>query len=479
MGLRVSGKRALIRITPEGGTAFDASGVSADGRGRANAFSFEIGSQIVDADGYNQPYTEAVPVGQSGASGSLAVFFNSEAGEANIFLDAMREAQHDPADCEDPAEYTLDIMPEGECYGKEKWTLENVVLENLELPIPHDNLMVYTTPFRAGAVTRKSISVLLLGVEADGMIYRSLDVGATWDDLALLSDPDIGVNCFEEFEDGVILAGLMSGDTPYHNLVRGTQYGAQWDAGQRIGADESTSYVYCLKHLGSGVVLAGTDGSDDGVANGGVYRSTDYGVTWGLAQQLGLPVRALLDLGGGVELAGTSGTYSPTPANGAIHRSIDGGENWTLIQELGSQFGIYDLLSLGGGVVLAATGNPAGAGQIYRSADSGLTWTLLYEFTGTVNVNRILNLGGGVLLAGTQDDGRIYRSSNSGAAWTKVADADVAVLGFGALDDGTLYAVGVDATPAGVVRVSTDAGLTWMKLAQTFEGQANCILGIG
>ncbi|OQA14503.1 MAG: hypothetical protein BWY63_03157 [Chloroflexi bacterium ADurb.Bin360] len=55
----------------------------------------------------------------------------------------------------------------------------------------------------------------------------------------------------------------------------------------------------------------------------------------------------------------------------------------------------------------------------------------------------------------------------------------MAVFGLGALDDGTLYAVGVDATPAGVVRVSTDGGLTWAELAQTFEGQVNCILGIG
>jgi len=103
MGLRVSGKRALIRITPDGGTAFDASGVSADGRGRANAFSFEIGAQVVDADGYNQDYTEPVPVGQSGVSGSLTVFFNSDSGEANTFLNAMREAQHTPAACAYPS----------------------------------------------------------------------------------------------------------------------------------------------------------------------------------------------------------------------------------------------------------------------------------------------------------------------------------------------------------------------------------------
>jgi len=94
MGLRVSGKRALIRITPEGGTAFDASGVSADGRARANAFSFEIGAQIAEANAYNQAYTEAVPIGQNAASGSLTVFYNAQNGEANAFFETMRQAQH-------------------------------------------------------------------------------------------------------------------------------------------------------------------------------------------------------------------------------------------------------------------------------------------------------------------------------------------------------------------------------------------------
>jgi hypothetical protein len=157
MGLRVTGKRALIRITPEGGTAFDASGVSADGRARANAFSFEIGAQIAEANAYNQAYTEAVPIGQNAASGSLTVFYNAQNGEANAFFETMRQAQHEPGECTDALKYTMEIMPEGECEGKEKWTLEDVVLTGLEFVTPHDNLMIIQAPWRAWAVERELI----------------------------------------------------------------------------------------------------------------------------------------------------------------------------------------------------------------------------------------------------------------------------------------------------------------------------------
>lgn len=174
MGLRVSGKRALIRIIQPSGLAFDASGVGADGRARANAFSFEIGAQVVDADGYNQSYTEAVPVGQSRVAGSLTVFYNNDDDEANAVLAAMREMQHDPEACTDASAYTLEIMPEGECLGKEKWTIRNVVLVNLEFAIPHDGLMTITVPWQGWNAQRTRITriqtCLDIGIPTPGVI---------------------------------------------------------------------------------------------------------------------------------------------------------------------------------------------------------------------------------------------------------------------------------------------------------------------
>lgn len=165
MGLHVSGKRALIRIIPPTGVAFDASGVSADGRARANEFSFSIQAQVVEVDGYNQAYTEPVPVGQSKVSGSMTLFYNQAANEANAVLETLYVAQHAPDDCDDPAAYALDIMPEGECVGKELWHVSAFVVENLELPMAHDGVLVISFNWHGWVVNR---CILLSGVEISG-----------------------------------------------------------------------------------------------------------------------------------------------------------------------------------------------------------------------------------------------------------------------------------------------------------------------
>ncbi len=165
MGLRVSGKRALIRIMPPEADYFDASGVSADGEARANAFAFNIEGTVVDGDGYNQAYTRPIPVGQSRVGGSMTLFYNNSDDEANAVLNALYTAQHAPDDCDDPAAYQLEIMPEGNCSGKELWHITAFVVENLDFQIPADNLMVITFNWRGFTAARciPPVSVAISG----------------------------------------------------------------------------------------------------------------------------------------------------------------------------------------------------------------------------------------------------------------------------------------------------------------------------
>ena len=167
MGLRVSGKRALIRIMPPVGSDFDASGLSADGEARANAFSFAVEGTVVDGDGYNQAYTKPIPVGQSRVGGSMTLFYNNAAGEANAVLNALYLAQHAPDDCDDPAAYQMEIMPEGNCTGKELWYITAFVVENLDFQMPADNLMVIAFNWRGFTAARciPPVSVTIAGEE--------------------------------------------------------------------------------------------------------------------------------------------------------------------------------------------------------------------------------------------------------------------------------------------------------------------------
>jgi hypothetical protein len=195
MALRVSGKRALIRIQPTAGSDFDASGVSSNGEARANQFGFQIAATVVDADGYNQPYTQPIPVGQSKVNGSMTLFYNNATGEANAVLNTLYAAQHAPDDCDDPSAYTLEIMPEGDCSGKELWYITAFVVENLDFQTPFDGLMVITFNWRGFTAARciPPASVTIAGEdevdEGDTESYTTTILPVTHTDVTIVWSP--------------------------------------------------------------------------------------------------------------------------------------------------------------------------------------------------------------------------------------------------------------------------------------------------
>src|SRR5690606_40565165 len=94
----------------------------------------------------------------------------------------------------------------------------------------------------------------------------------------------------------------------------------------------------------STVVLAGTGN------NGQIYRSTDGGQTWSLAQKLESvsSVYSFADLGGGVVLAGTSGGHGC--------RSRKGGQSWWLVQQRSAGRNVRSDGDPGGACIFAVTG---------------------------------------------------------------------------------------------------------------------------
>jgi len=155
--MRTSGKNALIQLVDSLAATFDISGVGADGRSRANDFSFEIAGSIVEAEGYGEDFVEPVPTGQTRVSGSLKVFYNSAAAEVEDYLWQMWEAQHAPDDCTDVAEYDMNIMPEGNCTGKTIWTVTNVVLETLSMPTPVNDILYIEIKWKGWQISRAAI----------------------------------------------------------------------------------------------------------------------------------------------------------------------------------------------------------------------------------------------------------------------------------------------------------------------------------
>src|SRR4030042_707170 len=85
-----------------------------------------------------------------------------------------------------------------------------------------------------------------------------------------------------------------------------------------LGQQYSQTYIYSLRYLENGIVVAGTG------ASGKILRSTNYGATWtDLGQQYSQTyILSLCYLENGIVLAGTG-------ASGKILRSTDYGATWT------------------------------------------------------------------------------------------------------------------------------------------------------
>lgn len=186
-------------------------------------------------------------------------------------------------------------------------------------------------------------------------------------------------------------------------------------------------------------VYAGLDG-------GGVYKSTDGGVSWNAARSgiEGLNVYALAmdPLSGSAVYAGT---------NNGLYRTFDGGASWHPANPGNADFILA--LAASGSNIYAAT-----AGGVFRSGDGGASWSSVTSLGGTIVQALALNAAGNVF-AGTT--GGIFESIDGGATWTPrntgMAHLNVTAIAANPANSQVLYA----ATWGGGIFKTTDGGNTW------------------
>ncbi|HMB69532.1 MAG TPA: hypothetical protein VKU85_09470, partial [bacterium] len=197
------------------------------------------------------------------------------------------------------------------------------------------------------------------------------------------------------------------------------------------------------------------------VADTGLFRSTDGGVTFG---------QVFTGFGHAVEY------LSPSVAVGIVDtvfvRSTDGGATWTpgVLTE-----GRSDLFVVSPSIALASgRSGPFGAydDRVFRTTDAGLTWTDL----GEVLPDGVWGFGSPApsVVIGAALNGDMYRSTDDGLSWTQTyaspgpfpgflssarpafADASTGYFGYG----------------AGFVIRTTDGGASW---AQVSSGTGNSL----
>ena len=316
---------------------------------------------------------------------------------------------------------------------------------------------------------------ILVGLEQGG-IYRSTDVGATWQyACAGLTGNNPGGEAFATIGTyvfvvsgygiyksvdqgltwtpssnglpplGLSITSLVAGGS---NLFLGSygagvyqsqDSGATWTRASNGLADTNLlSLLYTPPYL-----YAGTDRS-------GVFRSTDDGGTWqpasnGLAAGDGFEILSLA-AAPGIVIAGTrAGAY----------RSTNNGDSWTLATSGLTSTGVASLFALGSDIFAGTYGS-----GVYRSSNGGVDWEKSSQGWTAGNV-RAFCVSGGVLLGGNYGRPVVYRSTDNGGTWTPSGNGITSQLIYAmAVSDHNVLAGTLDG-----VEISNDSGSTWVTPA--------------
>ncbi len=264
-----------------------------------------------------------------------------------------------------------------------------------------------------------------------GKVYKSADSGATW---TRLGETDFG----NSGAGGRPFLLMMPGGTPTtrtifaaifgQGLFKSTNSGATWTAVNTGfgGTDKERIWTMVNDPDNAGVLYAGiTDGAPDStIQTGGVYKSTDEGLSWSKLNGTTAPTGQVIDMAlasDGTLYAATAPVFTLLEVGtgtrqGGLYRSTDGGATWTRVFD-GLRADYVDVAPTDPNIVVVGvsslfTFNQAHDAGTFISRDGGLTFqkemdglshTRLWmvEFHPKNNDLVFVGTGGGGLFAGT------------------------------------------------------------------------------
>jgi len=167
------------------------------------------------------------------------------------------------------------------------------------------------------------------------------------------------------------------------------------------------------------ILYLGLDGDpENGKGGGGIFKSTDAGVTWApLPHQ---PASRRMFYGLAVDPTDSQRIYwGACGANGGLHRSEDGGATWKVV--FPQEQWVFNMMVAADGTVYC------GGKNLWRSTDHGNTWKQLTKFN---NERTVIGMevdprhGGTMWLSTTTWDGgnngAVYKTTDNGATWQDI-----------------------------------------------------------
>lgn len=175
-------------------------------------------------------------------------------------------------------------------------------------------------------------------------VYKSTDAGRTWKHMGLDKTGRIGRVVIHPDDPDIVLVAALGhcyGPQKERGVFRTTDGGKTWK--HVLFFDENTGcFEIAMNPSNPRILFAGTwplviktYGRESGGSNGGIWKSTDGGVTWKRLTGHGLPDPPIGKVGIAIAQSNPDVVYAlmetGRPNRGVLWRSSDGGDNWRLV----------------------------------------------------------------------------------------------------------------------------------------------------
>lgn len=239
-----------------------------------------------------------------------------------------------------------------------------------------------------------TINTTIIAGTANGNVYRSTENDSVWTATGLVWGYDAHVLCLSN-KDDMLFAGT-GGSMAGGGVFRSSDIGITWNS---VGPFLCASYPSVWTVAVSETILYAGTGND------GVFLSTNDGTSWDRIDSGYFTYRTIKTL-----IANGKNIYVGT--DDGIYRSTDGGISWTEENSGITNTQIKALAIIGSNIFAGTVG-----GGIFRSTDNGSSWVSINSGLNNDTVHTIIVIGGN-LFAGTSDG--IYHSSDNGSNWEDV-----------------------------------------------------------